>query len=322
MGRRSGAWVAALAAAGLLTACDSSERTGVQVADAAAREDAAPVNPASIEALTLLFQVSGALVELGPDDAVAWEWGSQGGTMVLPALRAPADFPFTVNQGARVRLQHRAVPGEEAAFARVAAEYHDVTLDTFVNAEPGGGFIIPALFDQLGYDTLDGVVLELEVSVVGYAGTIRRTLRLGAMAPPPPPDPTDPCVAFAPELGGRGCVYANIPVEATIVGFDACAGCDACTPTTAQATFAVADAQAIACLVSRDWTAERVAEALTRAGRLGPSAAPECLSAWGAMVEATLPAFAPVQIEGTCSPIGEPYFVPPNDGACDVCPAP
>ena len=65
MGRRSGAWVVALAAAGLLAACDSSERTGVQVADAAAREDAAPVNPASIEALTLLFQVSGALVELG-----------------------------------------------------------------------------------------------------------------------------------------------------------------------------------------------------------------------------------------------------------------
>lgn len=322
MRRRAGALVAALATAGILTSCDSSERTGVQDADATAREDAAPVNPASIEALTLLFQVSGALVELGPDDEVAWEWGLQGGTMVLPALRAPADFPFTVNQGVRVRLQHRAVPGEEAAFARVAAEYHDVTLDTFVNAEPGGGFIIPTLFDQLGYETLDGVVLELELRVVGYTGSIRRVLRLVAVAPTPTPDPMDPCVAFAPDLGGGGCVYANIPLEATVVGFDACVGCDACTPTAAQATFAVTDAQAVACLVSREWTAESVAESLTRAGPLVPSAAPECLTAWGAAVGATLPAFAPVQIEGTCSPIGEPYFVPPNGGACDVCQAP
>ena len=39
--------------------------------DAAVPADAAPVNPASVEALTLLFQVSGALVELGPDGAVA-----------------------------------------------------------------------------------------------------------------------------------------------------------------------------------------------------------------------------------------------------------
>ena len=319
MGRRAGAWVTALATLSALSACDSAERSVVVSVDAAAREDAAPVNPASIEALTLLFQVSGALVELGPDDAVGWEWGSQGGTMVLPALRAPADFPFTVNQGVRVRLQHRAVPGEEAAFARVAAEYHDVTLDTFVNAEPGGGFLIPALFDQLGYDTLDGVVLELEVSVVGYTGSIRRVLRLGAVAPTPPPDPMDPCVAFAPDLGGRGCVYANIPLEATITRRDSCEGAAcACVPTTPLVTFALTNAAAVACLESREWTAQQAVDAANRNGALGPAAPPECWEAWGVSAGAVVPATLGVQIDGTCSPVLEPTFAPPT--ACAACP--
>jgi len=308
-----------------LLGCDAAvpaDATPVTPADAAVPADAAPVNPASVEALTLLFQVSGALVELGPDGAVAWEWGSQGGTMVLPALRAPADFPFTANEGVRVRLRHRAVPGEEAAFARVAAEFHDVTLDTFVNAEAGGGFLIPALFDQLGSDALDGVVLELEVSVVGYTGALRRVLRLGAVAPTPPPDPTDPCVAFAPDLGGRGCIYANVPLEATITRREACMGSPesacACVPVTTGATFALTNADAIACLESREWTAQQAVDAANRVGVLAPDAAPECLDAWGVTVGAVVPATIGLQIQGTCSPVLRPWFE--SSEACAACP--
>lgn len=239
---------------------------------------------------TLEFVVSDGpgFVALGDGDAIAYEWGFQGGTMIRPAVRLPAGVA-TPGTDVRLFLEHRPDPDAPDAFGSIG-DFAQLVLDAPVDATAAGALVGP-IDDQIGWSSLGGSRFILAARVVAgdWEGSGQVRLHIE-------PDPAGPCDGFA-QVGG-GCLYREVPGDFLVQDLAAVPGCGAGVVPELVFTFATPMAQACVDALGftdlvtspRGWPGVRALDAT-------------CLAGLGVEVGARVPGTAAVEEIGGCSPV-------------------
>lgn len=223
---------------------------------------------------------------------VTYQWGFQGGTMIVPSFLAPASIDDTTDETACVVVE---ITNGGDAFTgfRTLAQTTYATRDS-------RGLFLAAFFDQLGTaDFPAGTPLELDVVIRGTAGASHAHLSLVL----DPPGTGLPAECDALPTSGSGCTYVDVPATAvvttlrtpTAADLEINAQCPAGLDTTHYAEFTVTlDSPYGAC-----GTAPVGAQVLTTGGYLVPDT---CFDTLGLSEGSSFPVVVQTQIRGTCSP--------------------
>jgi hypothetical protein len=130
-----------------------------------------------------VYAPDGTYVPLTDGAVVPWQWGLQGGTMLMPRI---VFDPADVEEGTdvAVTIRHSPDPSAPERYGQVA-EFSGLTQTLDVTNEDGRLAIGP-LNDQLGWDELDGTRLTYEVEVsssVFGTSTMTAVIELAPMSP-------------------------------------------------------------------------------------------------------------------------------------------
>lgn len=264
--------------------------TGGDGAPIPCRGDVIYAGPAT-EMLEVGALEAGVFTAWANDDNVAYQWGPQGGTMIVPTIRAAASLNRPGNQCVVVEIQNLEPMGGTAF-----ADYRNYAIRTDASQQ-GDQFLVSDLFDQLGrMEFPTGTPLTVDVTLRGSLGAAHTRLDLH-LVPPGGPIPTH-CEALP--TTGSGCRYREIPATGRITAIRAA------TPDDAPACPAMTSpAMTVEYELSIDAMYRDCTTATTRNLTLDVQsyAVPQaCLTANSLVVGSTFPATYSDSFAGTCSP--------------------
>lgn len=247
-----------------------------------------------------------AFVPYAEDHLAIYEWGFQGGTMILPIVAVP----LAVAGDERcfvVTLRHLPDPDAPDRFGS-AASWPELTLELETTVE-GDVAITAPIFDQLGDSSLDGMRLLLEVTVRGSSFALRETVAVEVIGNGPAV-----CRELESTGGGGGCAYRLVPGEGVVTAiepYEPGPGVEAC-PDAQRVTvrFDPTDPEAAVCYQSV-LSDPVMTEVVLGDGRLPPGA---CTSEW--TVGSRVPMELSVIEGGTCIPYDYRFAIPECEAAC------
>ncbi len=247
--------------------------------------------------LTLGTLIDGEHVPHVAGERFPWEWGPQGGTMIVPAL---AFDPAEVAEGERVDvlLRHAPDPSAPEAFGQ-ASDFPMSFTSAPVWLTPSGTPVVGPFFDQLGWSDLTGTRLILTVDATTERGREARVVTPLELTDAAPVDPA--CEPFL--LVEQGCTYREIAGTATVTALvepdPSAYSCDG--GRRSELEFVADDPEgAAACVESLSTSPIEPVQTLT----VGAGAYPplDCLTAAGVEVGASFRATLRVIVRGGCSP--------------------
>lgn len=243
-------------------------------------------------AFTVMIAGEEANIPVTEGAEVPWVWGFQGGTMILPKIQFEPGSGVADDDRVVVSIVHEPVPGDEGSFA-VEDEFREFSIPATVRRE-NGRLVAGPVDDQLGWTEPEGNMV-MRVSVGGFEGEFVRTVSLVPTGPPV----EDPCFAFAPDLGGGGCVYADIPGTLTNTTVSEYLEDNSCGEVIGVIAGTFEPAEGGRACLERSFFGE---DAPTEYDFRIPAASYPCLQSVGVTSGADIQVVMNLSIEGTCSP--------------------
>lgn len=249
-----------------------------------------------------------AFVSFEDDPQVLFQWGPQGGVMILPVIGVPLAVAGD-DDCLEITLDHAPDPAAPEAFGDVG-DFPPTTYQIAGEISEEAMWTEP-LFDLIGERSLEGTRLLLEVTVRGRSFAVRETVALEVIAAGPLV-----CRELA-STGDGGCAYRVIPGEGvleSIAPYEPPSGELACPdPRQIRVRFEPTDPETEVCY--RDWIDEPVSDVRIGPYQLHPPS--RCVA------ELTVGTRVPMELRviegGTCQPVVYELQLP---GCEDACPAP
>lgn len=296
-----------------LLGCDGGEgltdggalAEGGALTDAGGLLDAAVITdgevPAAVE-LEVVIENGGVILPIEDGATVPFVWGLQGGTMIQPGVLLPAHAVEGIDL-VRLTVRHRPDPAHPAAF-RNAAQFADVIQDLSLWPYGADRVLAGPVDQQLGRSDLDGMRLQLEITVSAPTFEVHKTLQVAIS------NPATPCDGF--RRSGGACQYWSLPLPMQVIAHDPAPGCpNAVVPMVEYLTDG-ADTRRCA-----EWLGLDGEPGVLPAPGLANGADADCLDEMGLNVGAAVPGRVAVQDKGDCAPI---VLQPTGDArACVVC---
>ncbi|AKF09826.1 hypothetical protein DB32_006975 [Sandaracinus amylolyticus] len=236
----------------------------------------------------------GAFTRWSDGDEVAFAWGPQGGTMIVPTLRADASLdPDDETPCVSVEIANLEPEGGTAfegfRGARVA----------LAGARDGDRVVVQDVFDQLGWIEIPrDTPLELDVVVRGRRAAAHGRVALTIV----PPRPAIPPECESLPTTGSGCRYRIVPATARVVRISEASEGSAQCPAASDARFVETEVTIDPAYAACTTVTTRPGSALVLQQYLPSSA---CLESLGVVEGSTLDAELRVIFAGTCSPVLE-----------------
>ena len=259
---------------------------------------------APTEALEVGALTDGTFAAWSNAQEVPFVWGPQGGTMIVPTLRAASSLNRPGNQCVVVEIQNLEPMGGNAF-----ADFRNFAIRLDASQE-GDRFVVPDLFDQLGrMEFPRGTPLTIDVTLRGSQAAAHARLDLRVI---PAGDPL-PAHCEALPTTGSGCRYREIPATGRITAIRPATPADApACPAMTSAAMTVEYELSIDAMYRDCTTATTRNLTLDVQSYAVPQA---CLTANSLMVGSTFPATYAESFAGTCSP----FSVTTNAFAMSPC---
>ncbi|UJR86728.1 hypothetical protein [Sandaracinus amylolyticus] len=236
----------------------------------------------------------GAFTRWSDGDEIPFVWGPQGGTMIVPSVRADLALdPDDDTPCVSVEIANLEPAGGTAFEGFRGATF------ALTGSHQDGRVVVQDVFDQLGWIEIPrDTPLELEVVVRGRRAAARGRVALTIV----PPGMAIPPECEALPVTGTGCRYRVVPATARVVRIGPASEGPGQCPAASDARFVETEVtirpEYAACS-----TTTTVPGSARIAGQYLPSTA--CLESLGVVDGSTIDAELHVIFAGTCSPLIE-----------------
>lgn len=178
------------------------------------------------DTVALVGEMEGdVFVPFDDDHQAYFEWGFQGGTMILPRVGVPRSVAGDTDRCFQVMLRHLPDPAAPELFG-VLADLPVIEI-RLSGQDEGDMVLTEAIFDQIAYDEPTGARFLLEATVRGATFAATHTVAVEVVSRVPPI-----CQALATrnviEFGG--CDYRLIPGSAVVSSIEASGGTSSTCP--------------------------------------------------------------------------------------------